>query len=157
MVSPAGLPGLSASAALPWWQRRVLRCNRSGAAALLLLLALSGLLLNATLPFWLGMGGVEALHRQLVELEGRGSPAELQAAFHAALQAAGSAPSAGGAAFGSRLDGRSAPRANAPYCTCSPLKFTFNANKPMRWICRKCQSHSCTCVVTPLLLGRARC
>ena len=113
MVSPAGLPGLSAGAALPWWQRRVLRCNRSGAAALLLLLALSGLLLNATLPFWLGMGGVEALHRQLLELEGRGSHAELQAAFHVALQAAGVAPSAGGAAFGSHVDSRSAPRADA--------------------------------------------
>ena len=107
-----GLPLASGAAALPprlpWWQRRggAARCSRSGAACLLLALALTGLALNATLPLWLGAGGVEALARQLVELEARGSPTELRAAFGAALHAAGAAPSAGGAAFSTPADGR---------------------------------------------------
>ena len=102
-----GLP-LSASAGAPasapaWHRRLPPRCSRSGAAAALLLLALTGLLLNATLPFWLGARGVEALQRQLGELEARSSPGELQAAFRGALQVAGAAPSAGGAAFASTV------------------------------------------------------
>jgi len=54
---------------------------------------------------------VEALERQLADLEARGSPTELRAAFGAALHAAGAAPSAGGAAFGAPADGRCAPAA----------------------------------------------
>ena len=123
-----GLP-LSASAGVPasapaWLRRLPPRCSRSGAAAALLLLALSGLLLNATLPFWLGAGGVEALQRQLGELEARSSPGELQAAFRGALQAAGAAPSAGGAAFASRIGAADSRRAGlsvaAEHCLAAP-------------------------------------
>ena len=170
-----GLP-LSASAGAPggapaWHRRLPPRCSRSGAAAALLLLALSGLLLNATLPFWLGAGGVEALQRQLGELEARSSPGELQAAFRGALQAAGAAPSAGGAAFAGRTDAvdsrRAASRclqslATANKCTPSHQEATDLALSLASVCCRICPArlvHACRPVwqthgTTVAVLGR---